>query len=110
MKPLIQIGTGASLLLVSLFAATVFAAPVPHTFTNGQPADAEQVNANFQNLSDRIDAVSTATKGDKGDPGEKGDKGDPGVGVVEINFDPYRHNFSSKTFRITGNNDLKESE
>ena len=83
-----------------LFAAAIFgsqalaAPPVQHIFSNGQPADANQVNQNFQELADRIEAVPVGPQGDKGD------KGDPGVGVIEVNFDSYRHNLASKTFTI----------
>ncbi|WP_455207614.1 hypothetical protein [Kaarinaea lacus] len=76
MKSLIQIGSGTSLLLATLFAAPVFAAPVPHTFINGQPANADQVNENFQELVNRIDAIP---EGLQGPPGPMGPQGLPGV-------------------------------
>jgi len=43
----------------------------------------------------------TGPQGIQGPPGEQGPPGPAGVPVV-INFDPYRHNFSSKTFSIDG--------
>lgn len=87
-----------------LFAAAIFgsqalaAPPVQHIFSNGQPADANQVNQNFQELADRIEAVPVGPQGPQGEQGPPGPAGEP----VVINFDPYRHNFSSKTFLRNG--------
>ncbi|MFQ5561527.1 MAG: hypothetical protein ACE5FU_13220, partial [Nitrospinota bacterium] len=42
------------LLLFSVFLhPAAYAADVPHTFSNGTAANADEVNANFKNLSDR---------------------------------------------------------
>jgi hypothetical protein len=62
-----------SLLITLLSITPIFAAPVPHVFSNGQPADANQVNENFQELADRIDAIP------EGPPGPQGPQGLPGV-------------------------------
>ncbi len=59
-----------------LFSVTVQAAELI-TFSNGNVADANDVNHNFQELASRINN-STSTPGLKGD---KGDKGDPGATV-----------------------------
>ncbi|WP_455202100.1 hypothetical protein [Kaarinaea lacus] len=98
MKFINQTRWAVSSLLAIALSTPAFAAPaVQHIFSNGQPADANQVNENFQELADRIDAVPA------------GPQGPAGAGVVQINFDPYRHNFASKTFRVTGDNELGES-
>jgi len=102
MKVLKQAGWGAGLCGAMLLSASAFAAsPVQHIFSNGQPADANQVNENFQELADRIEEIPVGPQGPQGDPGEKGD---PGADVVEIMLDSYRHNFSAKTFSISYNN------
>jgi len=123
------------------------AAPaVQFIFSNGQPADANQVNSNFQELADRIETIpvgpagptgpmgpqglpgqngangQNGLDGDQGPPGPQGDpgpqgaqgdqgpqgepgpagpQGEPGPGFSQISFDPYRHNFSSKTFLVS---------
>ena len=141
MKSFRQTGWLLSLLLAMSLTAPVFAAPVPHTFSNGQPANADQVNENFQELVNRIDAIPegppgpqgpigpqglpgvngqnglNGLDGEQGPPGLQGERGPVGpVGPqgpqgeqgppgpagepVVINFDPYRHNFSSKTFLV----------
>ena len=41
-------------------------AQVPHTFNNGEVADANTVNANFQNLDGRIQAIEDAGGGGDG--------------------------------------------
>ena len=84
--------------LLALSGPAMSAPSVQHIFSNGQPANADQVNENFQELADRIEEIPIGPKGDQGDPGPAG------AGVVEINFDPYRHNFASKTFQILDNN------
>ena len=146
MKSFKQTGWWMSLLLAMSLTAPVFAAPVPHTFSNGQPADADQVNENFQELVNRIDAIPegppgpqgpigpqgfpgingqnglNGLDGEQGPPGLQGERGPVGPAgpqgeqgppgpageSVVINFDPYRHNFSSKTFRVNGYNELGE--
>jgi len=98
MKVLTWAGWRVSLSLCSamLVSTSAFAAPpVQHIFSNGQPADANQVNQNFQELADRIEAIPA---------GPQGPQGEPGPGFAQINFDPYRHNFTSKTFRIFARN------
>ena len=151
MKVLKQIGWVASVLIAAIYSASSFAAPVPHTFSNGQPADANQVNENFQELANRIDAIPegpqgpAGPQGPQGIPGEngnnglngldgeqgppgpqgeqgiqgiqgpvgpqgpQGEQGPPGADYTQFNFDPYRHNFDSKTFRVTGSNELGEN-
>lgn len=47
------------LLVISLYWATLAMADVPYTFENGQVADADQINANFSDLDNRIDSVSS---------------------------------------------------
>jgi hypothetical protein len=127
-----------------LLNTAVFAAPaVQHIFSNGQPANADQVNANFQELADRIEEIpegppgpqgpmgpqglpgvngNNGLNGPEGPPGPQGEQGIqgeqgppgpqgpqgvqgpqgiPGPGFAQINFDPYQHNFASKTFTIS---------
>lgn len=63
-----------SFLVVFWLTLPVFAAPaVQNIFSNGQPADANQVNQNFQELADRIEAIP------EGPPGPMGPQGLPGV-------------------------------
>jgi len=95
------ISKSLALLIAAFIGSQAFAAPpVQHIFSNGQPADANQVNQNFQELADRIEEIPV---GPQGPQGEAGEKGDAGTGVVEIMLDTYRHNFSSKTFSISYN-------
>jgi hypothetical protein len=69
-----------------LFASFHVAADteVPHTFTDGTPAKASEVNANFDALEAAIDAIPEGPAGEQGpvgpqgEQGEKGDKGDTG--------------------------------
>jgi len=97
-----------------LGSQAVAAPPVQHIFSNGQPADANQVNQNFQELADRIEEIPVGPQGPigpeglQGPQGEQGPPGPAGGEPVVINFDPYRHNFSSKTFRVNGYNELGE--
>ena len=145
MRELKQIGWGTSLLLAILVSSPAFAAPaVQHIFSNGQPANADQVNDNFQELADRIDAIPAGAQGEpgpagpqglpgvngnnglngpEGPPGPQGEQGIQGIqgpvgpqgaqgpegpqgpagpGFAQINFDPYRHNFTTKTFVVMG--------
>lgn len=137
-----QIGWGASLLLAMLLNTPAFAAPaVQHIFSNGQAANADQVNDNFQELADRIDAIpagpegpagpqglpgvngNNGLNGPEGPPGPQGEQGIQGIqgiqgpqgvqgpegpqgpagpGFAQINFDPYRHNFTTKAFVVMG--------
>jgi len=53
------------LICLLLFPALSFA-QVPHTFNNGEVADANTVNANFQNLDGRIKAIEDAGGGGDG--------------------------------------------
>ncbi len=50
-----------SILAIGFTAALAIAAgtPVPYIFQGGDPASASQVNANFQELADRIEVIST---------------------------------------------------
>ena len=90
--------------IVLIASSPAFAAPpVQHIFSNGQSADANQVNENFQELADRIEAVPVGPQGPEGPQGEPGPAGD---GIVQVNFDPYRHNFASKTFTIIKKNSV----
>jgi len=68
----------AAIILIALWSRTsVFAAPpVQHIFSNGQSADANQVNENFQELADRIEAIP---EGPPGPQGPIGPQGLPGV-------------------------------
>ena len=71
---------------VLLFASfhAVADTEVPHTFTDGTPAKASEVNANFDALEAAIDAIPEGPAGEQGpvgpqgEQGEKGDKGDTG--------------------------------
>ena len=51
-----------SILAIGFTSALAIAAgtPVPHIFQGGDPASATQVNANFQDLADRIESVSSS--------------------------------------------------
>lgn len=141
-----------SVVMLTVFVTTQLnAAPsVQHIFINGQPANADHVNENFQELADRIDAIPAGPEGPMGpvgpmgpqglpgqngenglngrdgDPGPEGPRGepglqgpqgdqglqgeqgppgpqgDPGPGYTQVSFEPYRHNFSSKTFTYSG--------
>lgn len=83
-----------------LSSAAIFAVgtPVANQFENGKVADANDVNANFQELADRI---SDTLKGDKGDPGTPGVNGSDGTGIIEVSADGYKHTHASKTFSVT---------
>jgi hypothetical protein len=71
---------------VLLFASfdAVADTEVPHTFEDGTPASAAEVNANFDALETAIDAIPegpagpAGAKGDTGDTGPQGEKGDTG--------------------------------
>ncbi|HIJ83364.1 MAG: hypothetical protein HW380_970 [Magnetococcales bacterium] len=54
----ILVGGVAVLTISSAFSFTV-----PHTFTNGTPADATQVNANFNALSDAVESPTLVSNG-----------------------------------------------
>ncbi len=70
--------TGLMLLTAS---ASAFAAgtPVANVFVNGNPADANAVNANFQELADRIAELPTEAGGIQGPVGEAGPQGIAGA-------------------------------
>ncbi|MGD8568191.1 MAG: hypothetical protein PVJ39_08900 [Gammaproteobacteria bacterium] len=79
MKWLKQVSCGLSFALAALISAPAFAAPsVQHIFSNGQPADANQVNENFQELADRIEEIPEGPQGPQGEPGPPGPQGIPG--------------------------------
>ncbi|WP_455222937.1 hypothetical protein [Kaarinaea lacus] len=89
------INSGLILLTVVILGPQAIAAPpVQHIFSNGQAADANQVNQNFQELADRIEEIPV------GPQGPQGEQGPAGEGIIQVNFDSYRHNFASKTFTI----------
>jgi hypothetical protein len=48
---------------------------VQHQFTNGTPANANDVNANFQELADRISEIPAGPQGPEGPPGPTGPQG-----------------------------------
>ncbi|MGD8568190.1 MAG: hypothetical protein PVJ39_08895 [Gammaproteobacteria bacterium] len=97
MKRLMQITGSMGIALAALVTAPTLAAPpVQHVFSNGQPADANQVNENFQELADRIEEIPV------------GPQGEAGPGVTQIDFDPYRHNFSTKTFKVFEQNPVTQ--
>ena len=81
--------------------------PVPHVFSNGAPADANQVNENFQDLADRISEISTSSQGPAGPQGEQGP---PGTGLATYNYLDYSHNFSAKTFEYSIDGVLKYTD
>jgi len=66
--------------MICLFSALASADEL-HTFQNGAPADAEQINENFLSLNDRIDSIEVGTVSgfivDRGPPSALiGDEGD----------------------------------
>lgn len=113
-------GSRFTFILIPILSVNAYAAPsVQHIFIDGQPAIADHVNENFQELADRIDAIPegpAGPEGPQGEPGapgpqgeqglqgtqgiqgEQGPQGDPGPGLAQFNLDEYRHTFSSKTF------------
>lgn len=64
-------------LLVASFGV-VADTEVPHTFTDGTPAKASEVNANFDALETAIDAIPEGPAGEQGPAGTQGEKGDKG--------------------------------
>lgn len=63
------------------FSASVHAAPavtLPNTFVNGQPANADEVNANFEALAVAINNAPAGPIGPVGPEGAKGDAGPAG--------------------------------
>jgi hypothetical protein len=102
------------------FALAGFAHADLITFHNGEKTNADDVNANFNKLSERIDAIPAGQKGDNGDPGPqgpkgdkgdkgdpgaqglKGDKGDPGEGLTVYNGLDYTTNATKKVFTAYG--------
>jgi len=97
---------------------------VQHQFTNGTPANADQVNANFQELADRISDIpaglqgpegpqgpvgATGPQGPQGDQGPQGvqgpegPQGPAGEALTSYNYAGYGSSaFTSKTFSATG--------
>ena len=71
-----------TLAISSAMSGAVFAAPgdaVPNTFTNGTPADADQVNANFSAVVTQISELATSgVQGPQGETGPQGPQGDTG--------------------------------
>lgn len=74
----------AVLLLVSGVSAAQ--TTVPHQFNNGEVADANDVNENFEALAEAIDNIPA---GPKGDPGPPGPQGEPGIGDLGCTTDQY---------------------
>ena len=72
--------------LTSVFSASAFAAPgdaVPNSFSNGTPADADQVNANFTEVVNQISTLAESgvvgPEGPQGPQGPAGPQGDQGI-------------------------------
>ena len=75
-----------TLAITALFAGTLNAAPgdaVPNTFSNGTPADADQVNANFTEVVNQISTLATegvvGPEGPQGPAGPQGIQGEQGI-------------------------------
>ena len=68
-------------LLVASFSV-VADTEVPHTFEDGTPAMASEVNANFDALEAAIDAMPEGPAGPKGDTGDQGPAGADGRDAV----------------------------
>ncbi|WP_455202099.1 hypothetical protein [Kaarinaea lacus] len=83
MKKLNQAGWIITLVIMILLGMPAFAAPVPHTFSNGQPANADQVNENFQELVNRIDAIPAGPEGPMGPQGLPGVNGQNGLNGLD---------------------------
>lgn len=71
--------------ICGLSAATAQADPItlPYTFSNGERADADEVNANFSTLADESNAQDTRittleSGGAQGEPGPEGPQGEQG--------------------------------
>lgn len=90
--------TGAAIIAacLSLALGTTHAAPLI-TFSNGTVADADDVNANFNELATRIETISltpgadgaTGPQGPAGPQGNQGNQGDPGIqGIQGLKGDP----------------------
>ena len=77
MKTSILLGCATAALLYSTLASAV-GEPVPHQFSNGSVADADQVNANFQELADRISDIPAGPEGPQGSVGPQGAQGPVG--------------------------------
>ena len=52
-------GAGLALLSIGCFAPVV---PVPYAFTNGTPADATEVNSNFNSITQQLDDLLTTVE------------------------------------------------
>ena len=84
MKALKQTAWGISLLIAMVLGTPAYAAPaVQNIFSNGQPANADQVNDNFQELADRIDAIPAGAQGEPGPQGLPGVNGNNGLNGPE---------------------------
>ena len=59
---------------------------VPHEFKNGEIADADEVNENFQALAGAIDAIPAGEQGPPGPPGPKGEQGPAGANTFECTY------------------------
>jgi hypothetical protein len=82
-KKRFSIGETAGLLAIAFICMGVFAyaqTTVPHLFSAGETAVADEVNENFQALADAIDMIQLmpGPQGPKGDTGSTGPQGPPG--------------------------------
>ena len=66
------------LLLCSISTSTYAQTTVPNIFSNGTPADADEVNENFQALGQAIDNIPSGPPGPVGPPGPAGVEGPAG--------------------------------
>lgn len=80
----------------SLLAASAQAGELVE-FSNGEIADAEDVNANFQELAQRIQVLTSMMN-------KRADS------VGEIDFADYGHNYATKTFSVSGKDSIFNSE
>ncbi len=125
--------------IISFPALAAVGDNVPHSFSNGTPADANQVNANFAEVVTQISTLSASgVVGPQGEPGTAGVAGDEGVGVTSIvddgagnltinlsdgsssvhiipsvttySYRDFGHTFSQKTFAVTDTRNKYDSE
>lgn len=76
MKPKMRLKLVA---MVSVWSVcTAAQTTVPHIFRNGTPADADEVNENFEALADAIDSVPAGAEGPAGPQGPEGPAGPQG--------------------------------
>lgn len=68
----------------SLLLAMPARAQVPFKFSSGSAAKASEVNANFEFLNSKIDAIPAGPKGDTGPVGPTGPAGPRGRGLIVV--------------------------